>query len=65
MGFEFLKLVCKLFSPPEESRHETEEHGSLPRKGSVLPVFFCYCSLTKINSILFEKKRDLHSDPSQ
>lgn len=36
-----------------------KEHGSSPRRGSVLPAFFCYCSLAEINPTLFEKMRDL------
>lgn len=38
-----------------------KERGSSPRRGPVLPAFFCYCSLAEINPALFEKKGDLHT----
>lgn len=63
MGFEFLKLVCELvfvfFLRNSDMRRK--ERGSSPRRGSVLPAFFCYCSLAEINPTLFEKMRDLHA----
>lgn len=43
-----------------------KERGSSPRRGSVLPASFGYCSLAEINPTPFEKARDLHAlSPTQ